>query len=390
MAKKQQLKYKQHKNAKYGFVNGQGQWVISPQFDDAWNFNDGVAMVELKSKYGYIKMDGSYLFEPQFDSVNYFKDGIATVKIKNKYGCIKIDGSYLFEPQFDDINRFENGIAKIKLNDKYGFIKADGSFIAMPQFDRAYDFEKGKAMVLLEGKWFDIKSDGILEEMSNVRRLVLSCDEMQNENSPGWSFLEASVKNDKWEFKSWARIMDDNDEWYDDRYYIEDLIGDLIRYYDEVEENKSFAKWANSLNLSTPEDVGELLWANAQQLIDDAKIKQDSGGYNAPLRDLTILIQLYWQLKNIEELGLQDVRNSLDLPKENDLCLNSQKVKRKAIKFCAELLTDDDGFEELDFTDLTEKSRKPGEYNLVSCFEGGEEGEEDDDDDWDEDEDRDD
>lgn len=347
MAKKQQLEYKKDKNGKYGFVNGQGKWVISPQFDDAWGFNDGIARIKLKSKYGYIKMDGSYLLEPQFD----------------------------------DIGSFENGIAKIELNDKYGFIKADGSFIAMPQFDRAYDFEKGKAMVLLEGKWFDLKSNGALEEMSNVRRLVLVCDEMQRENIPGWSFLEASVKNGKWEFKSWARIMDDNYEWYDDRYDLEDLIGDLIRYYDEVEENKSFAKWANSLNLSTPEDVGELLWANAQQLIDSAKIEHDCGGYGAPLRDLTILIQLYWQLKNIEELGLQDVRNSLDLPKEDDLYLNSQKVKRKAIKFCAELLTDDDDFEELDFTDLTEKSRKPGEYNLISCFEG------DDDDDWDEEDD---
>ncbi len=413
MEKKPKLKFKKDKKGLYGLINSSGKWIIAPQFDYAWDFDDGIATVKQNGKYGYIKEDGTYLFEPQFDEARYFIDGIAVVEQNNKEGYIKRDGTYLFEPQFDVAWPFENGMAEVKQNGKYGYIKEDGTYLFEPQFDEAWDFDNGiarfkqndkygfikndgtfivgpdfnyadhfhdgKAMVWRGDKAYNLSSDGTLEEIDRVKSFVRLCDIMQNEYGPGWSFLEASNNDGKWEFKSWARIMDDNHDWYDSRWDPEEYEdGGLIRYYDEVEENKRFAEWATSLKLQTPEEVGELLWANAQQLIDSAKIEQDDGGYRAPLRDLTVLMQLYWQLKNIEDLGLAEVRNHLDLPKEKELYLHSQKVKRKAIKLCAEQLALEDDFEVLDFTDLIEKSHTPGEYNLISSFED----EREDDEDW--------
>lgn len=371
MAKNLQLKPKKGKNDLYGFVNGRQEWVISPLFDMAWDFSNGIAMIKQKDKYGFIKIDGDYLYEPQFSDACSFYNGVSSVALNGKWGLINADGNYLFEPQFTTINKFEDGIAEVEQDDKYGFIKNDGTFIAKPQFDEVKEFLNGYALVKLNNTWLELGTDGTLNELSKAKSYSIACDEMQNEDCPGWSFIEASVKNGKYKFKSWGRIMEDNYE--DDE--------PEICYYDEVVENKAFAKWANSMNLSTYEEVGELLWANAQQLINYAKVIQSDGGHNSPMRDLTILIQLYWQLKNIEELGLQDVRKDLDLPIEDNLYLNSYTVKEKAEKFCTQLSNDYDYYEYLDFYDLTEKSHKPGEYNCISEYE------EDDEEEWDEDED---
>lgn len=371
-----QTPYVKKHRGKYGYkiIDKLGnKWIIEPQFDRASDFNrHGIAIVRQNNEFGFIRTDGSHLFEYTFEYASDFEKGFSLVKRNGKYGYVKSDGTILFDPQFDEAEEFHKRIAKVKLNNKIGFIKDSGQYIATPKFDIAYDFGSRKVtLVSINDRWYELKLNGQLKQISQSQLFIHGCDIWQNNECPGWSFLEASIENGKWEFKSWARIMEDN---YDEEPY------------DKVVENKSFATWANSLNLSTSEEVGELLWANAQQLIDDAKIEQEAFSYSAPLRDLTILIQLYWQLKNIEELGLQDVRNGLNLPKEDDLYLNSHKVKRKAIKFCAELLTDDDGFEEFDFTDLIEKSHTPGEYNLISSFESEREDDEDDEDWYDDEE----
>lgn len=413
MANKQRLKHREDDIGKYGFVNGRGKWIIAPQFDFAWDFEDGIALIQQNSKYGYIKEDGTYLLDPQFDYAQDFNngiamvrrddkygyikadgtylsqpqfedaesifDGIARVQYNGKYGYIKEDGTYLFEPQFDDACYSGPGIEKVKQNGKYGFIRKDGTYIAKPKFDYADDFHDGKSLVWLENKTYTLTPDGTLEEIDRLKGLVGICDIVQQDNcphwsffeefsyNPSWSFIEASNNDGKWEFKSWARIIDDNRCWDDDRWFIDELRENegLTRYSDEVAENSGFAEWVASLNLQTPEEVGELLWANAQQLIDSAKIAQKDRRIRDCMKSLTILIQLYWQLKNIEDLGLQEVRKRLDLPIEKKVYLHSQKVKRKTVKLCADLLAKDASFVKLDFLDLVSHSHTPGNYSLI-------------------------
>lgn len=364
-----QTPYLKKHRGKYGYrvIDKLGnKWIIEPQFDYASDFNrNGIAIVQLNGVFSFIRTDGSHLFEYNFEYASDFVKGFSLVKRNGKYGYIKSDGTILFEPQFDEAEEFHKRIAKVKLNNKIGFIKDSGRYLATPKFDIAYDFDCSKTtLVNINDTWYELNLNGQLKQISQIQFLFHECDIWQNKKYLGWSFIEAEKKNSKWEFKSYARIVEDN---YDEDpgicYY------DGVYYYDKVVENKSFATWANSLNLSTFEDVGELLWANAQQLINYAKVTQSDGGHNSPMRDLTILIQLYWQLKNIEELGLQYVRKNLDLPIEDNLYLNSYTVKEKAEKFYVELLHDYDYYKYLDFTDLTEKSHAPGVYYCISEYE---------------------
>ena len=79
MAEKK-LERKKADNGKYGYVDEDGNWVIEPKFDHAWDFDNGIAKVKLDDKYGYIKTDSTYLVEPKFDELGYFKEGLARVR----------------------------------------------------------------------------------------------------------------------------------------------------------------------------------------------------------------------------------------------------------------------------------------------------------------------
>ena len=64
---------------KTGFVNRDGKLVINPQFDDARNFYDGLALVSSGGKAGYIDEDGKSIINPQFDVAGDFSNGLAAV-----------------------------------------------------------------------------------------------------------------------------------------------------------------------------------------------------------------------------------------------------------------------------------------------------------------------
>ena len=74
---------------RWGYIDKAGKYVINPQFDDAWPFEDGLALVEIDGKWGVIDKSGKYVINPQFDFISVvFSEGLALVEIGGKYGYI--------------------------------------------------------------------------------------------------------------------------------------------------------------------------------------------------------------------------------------------------------------------------------------------------------------
>jgi hypothetical protein len=124
----------------YGFKDRNGQVVIAPQFqagafsDFFGQFSEGLAAVEYfeagnrskrffpAGKYGFIDKTGRLVVTPRFDGAEPFSQGLAAVRVDKKYGYIDKTGKWVVQPVFDSASSFHEGAALVEKDGKYGFI----------------------------------------------------------------------------------------------------------------------------------------------------------------------------------------------------------------------------------------------------------------------------
>ena len=70
----------------------------NPQFEQAGDFNDGLAVIMMNNRFGYINKDGKLVINPQFDSAGDFANGVAPVWLGDRQGYIDRDGKYVWNP----------------------------------------------------------------------------------------------------------------------------------------------------------------------------------------------------------------------------------------------------------------------------------------------------
>jgi len=172
---------------KVGFADETGKLVINPQWDSAFPFNEGLAMVcvgecdyehiagyrltknfqritlEQTYKYGFLDESGKLAINPSFEEARNFSEGMAAVCLgigcyytldrkdkSRKWGYIDKAGSIIIPAQFDEAYDFKEGLASVSVGGKWGYIDKTGKFLINPQFDDAGPFEKGFAQVGLK------------------------------------------------------------------------------------------------------------------------------------------------------------------------------------------------------------------------------------------------
>ena len=169
------------KTGRWGFIDKQGKMVIALQssWHSAYHFSDGLAHVELrgdKRRWGYVNKLGELVFESRFDSSDSFEDGLAKVRVgtasTGKRGYIDKQGKLAIPPQFDAAESFSEGIAAVRIGDattgKWGYIDKQGAMVVPPRFDIAYEFSEGLAAVFIgdrktsKGKWGFVDKRGSL------------------------------------------------------------------------------------------------------------------------------------------------------------------------------------------------------------------------------------
>ena len=157
-------------NGQFGYMDRTGKIVVTPQFQRAWDFHDGMARVDSATQgHGIIDAAGKVTFLRQFSWIGNFSEGLAQVYVWDgsaKAGYIDASGSLVIpavwafygEPLSDlmmppvwrrDRNaNFSEGLAAVRAADgKLGYIDKTGKIVIPPQFLYARPFSEGLAAV---------------------------------------------------------------------------------------------------------------------------------------------------------------------------------------------------------------------------------------------------
>jgi hypothetical protein len=117
---------------RWGFFHQASIAVLWPgRFEGARNFSQGFAPVKIAGKWGYINRVGDLAAEPEYDDAYPFRNGYAVVRQGDLRGFLRIGPTGLIEeyvaPQFEDVFRFVDGYAPVKIGGLWGFLWDSGA-----------------------------------------------------------------------------------------------------------------------------------------------------------------------------------------------------------------------------------------------------------------------
>lgn len=122
------------------------------KFERVSDFSDGFAAVEKDGLYGYIDYEGEIVVSLKYIDAGPFSEGLAAVKgEKNLFGYINSLGKEIIPPKFEEAGRFKNGIARVRYQHGWGFINRSGIFVVDPQFMRIFQVSKRIAAYCIYG-----------------------------------------------------------------------------------------------------------------------------------------------------------------------------------------------------------------------------------------------
>ena len=157
-------------SGQFGYMDRTGKIVVTPQFQRAWDFHDGMARVDSATQgRGIIDPAGKVTFLSKFSWIGDFSEGLAQVTVWDgsvKAGYIDTAGTLVIPttwafygyPMSDlmmppvwrrDRNaNFSEGLAAVRAADgKLGYIDNTGKIVIPPQFLYARPFSEGLAAV---------------------------------------------------------------------------------------------------------------------------------------------------------------------------------------------------------------------------------------------------
>jgi hypothetical protein len=115
-------------NDTWGFVRPDGAVVIPAQYEKAFPFFEGLAVVEKNNKFGCIDMSGKEIVPITYEGLGYyFSEGLLSAYQSGKWGYIDKNNKFIIAATLLSAQPFINGVAKVTFSDgKPGYIDKKG------------------------------------------------------------------------------------------------------------------------------------------------------------------------------------------------------------------------------------------------------------------------
>lgn len=182
----------------YGYIDKEERMIV-PQFDFAGDFSEGMAWVEKDDKYGFINKAGELIVGFDYDNAYDFSEGLARVRIGEwpdvSYSYIDKNGEVVIGFDYEEAGDFSEGLAYVKRDSKYGYIDKLGQLVIDYQFDNAFSFHEGLAAVRVDdcscdkyGKDHDGDLMGYIDKTGQF--VIEPCFEVASNFSEGYAIVD--------------------------------------------------------------------------------------------------------------------------------------------------------------------------------------------------------
>lgn len=112
------------KKGQWYFVDKQNKQLFNKSYSSVRTFSEGLtAVMNDENKWGYITKSGELKIQYQFDKAYDFKNGIALVRKEDNRGFINVNGKIIISLIYKDAYQFSEGLAPVKKGNKWGYIK---------------------------------------------------------------------------------------------------------------------------------------------------------------------------------------------------------------------------------------------------------------------------
>jgi hypothetical protein len=124
-----------------GCLDTLGKYITNRNYDKVYPFSEGLAVVcktdDITSNCGYINKDGQEVISLKYIEGGPFSEGLAPVNIGGKWGYIDKNNKMVIKPQFDEAGCFKEGLALVSYvketeNEHIswgGYINKQGNFV---------------------------------------------------------------------------------------------------------------------------------------------------------------------------------------------------------------------------------------------------------------------
>jgi WG containing repeat len=176
---KEEPRFRVEKNNMAGYIDRNGKLVIPLQYNVAFEFSEGLAVVEIKEKYGIIDCHGNWIKRPGTDQPGAYSYGLSSVMvggespyINGKWGYLGRNGKIAIKPLYEWTNDFSDGLASVNvganwvsktlMGGKWGFLDTKGNMVIPAQYDTVTNFSERLAAVKNGKHWWYINKQGVL------------------------------------------------------------------------------------------------------------------------------------------------------------------------------------------------------------------------------------
>ncbi len=145
----------------YGYMDPSGKQIVTPVFESADDFVDGVAIVTKDGLTGLIDTNGIFIVQPQYAFVFYLGDGLFKVKdADGKTGVIDAQGKEIVAKEYDDVFHLQKNYLMVEQNQLSGCFDVRGNLIYPVKSPLQLFFVQGHSIVYSETKCGLIDTSG--------------------------------------------------------------------------------------------------------------------------------------------------------------------------------------------------------------------------------------